>query len=243
VRDPVASLARRGPLRAASAVLAVLCGCGSSRDAPDAPAGTVDAPAPDATPDGPGTQALPDLQLVAEQMAGTAESVVREFTAKDCEVIEGCVGGPGPRRLLRFDTVTRNRGTADLVVGATPPPAQDGGGFEWSECHGHHHYAGYTSYELLDGADTKITARKQAFCIKDSVAQPGAPPGKFSCFNQGLTRGWSDGYSRGVPCQWIDTTGLPAGQYTLRIVVNPQGSLTESNHDNNVFTDTVTITP
>jgi hypothetical protein len=235
-RGLVASLARRAPVRA---LLAVLCGCGPSRAVPDAP---TDAPvdAPVDAPDADG-QGLPDLQLVAEQMTGTAESTVREFTAQDCEVVEGCVGGTGPRRLLRFDTVTMNRGTADLVVGPTPPPLQDGGGFEWSDCHGHHHYAGFTTYELFNDAGTRITARKQAFCIKDSVALPNAPPGKFSCFHQGLTRRWSDGYSRGVPCQWIDTTGLPSGQYTLRVVVNPERTLPESDHDNNVFTDTVTI--
>jgi hypothetical protein len=243
-RGPVASLARPA---VACALCVVLGSCGPSSAVRDAPVDmATEEPSPDAAPDAlqdalQDAAGVPDLAFVTEQMTGTLLITETVFRAGDCEVVEGCVGGIGLRRLLRFDTVTANRGTGDLVIGMTPPPGQDAGVFAWSQCHMHHHVSGYTSYELFDDAGTMISARKQAFCIKDSVPEPNAPPGKYSCADQGMTRGWSDGYSVGVPCQWIDVTGLPSGMYTLRVVVNPTRSLPESSYDNNVFTHAVAL--
>jgi hypothetical protein len=151
--------------------------------------------------------------------------------------------GLADRMLLRFDTVSANRGTADLVVGAPPPAGENSDVFEWSQCHGHHHVRDYASYELLDATGTAVlTARKQSFCLQDDEdVQPGVPPTGYSCTDQGITRGWADVYGRYLPCQWIDITAIPAGSYTLRIVVNPLHTLPESNYDNNTFTVPVTV--
>jgi hypothetical protein len=186
---------------------------------------------------------LADLQFVCAEMAPTVLVTRDVFSDASCEVLEGCVGGPGPRMLLRFDTVSANRGTADLVVGAPPPAGENSDVFEWSQCHGHHHVRDYASYELLDATGTAVlTARKQSFCLQDDEdVQPGVPPTGYSCTDQGITRGWADVYGRYLPCQWIDITAIPAGSYTLRIVVNPLHTLPESNYDNNTFTVPVTV--
>jgi hypothetical protein len=100
----------------------------------------------------------------------------------------------------------------------------------------HHHVKDYASYELLDSTGVVLTARKQSFCLEDTQPiQPGVASSNYSCLRQGITRGWADVYSRYLPCQWIDVTGLPSGAYTLRVVVNPKQKLPESNYDNNVF--------
>ncbi len=181
---------------------------------------------------------IPDLQFVSAEMAQTVTITNDDFRDTDCEVVEGCVGAAGGRTLLRFDTVSANRGTTDLVLGVPPPPGQSNDVFEWSPCHMHHHVRNFASYELLDATGTVVlTARKQSFCLEDVESiQPGIPPTGYSCTDQGITRGWADVYSRFLSCQWIDITGVPAGTYTLRVVVNPLRTLPESNYDNNTFT-------
>jgi len=195
---------------------------------------------PDASPfDAP--PGVPDLQFVASEMT---KRIVEQhnFYPNDCEVIEGCVGAAGARLLLRFDTVTANLGTGDLVVGVTPPPGESNDTFQWSPCHMHHHYANYVAYQLIDSAGSVVTAHKQAFCLEDGEqVQVGTTPRGFSCLNQGISRGFADVYSRYTPCQWIDVTGMPSGDYTLRAEVNPLHTLPESSYDNNVFTVGVTL--
>jgi hypothetical protein len=206
---------------------------------PDAAA--LDAPdAPDASPfDAP--PGIPDLQFIASEMTQTVTLTEDPFRDTDCEVVEGCVGAAGRRTLLRFDTVSANRGTADLVVGVPPPPGESNDVFEWSPCHMHHHVRNYASYELLDATGAAVlTARKQSFCLEDGESvQPGVPATGYSCTDQGITRGWADVYSRYTACQWIDVTDLPSGTYTLRVVVNPLHTLPESSYDNNTFTTLV----
>jgi hypothetical protein len=231
--------------------LAGLAGCGDSlHPAIDAAHGgvaadattSIDAPAAlDAalidTPPG-----MPDLQFVSGEMANTLVVTADDFRDTDCEVVESCVGAPGRRFLLRFDTVSANRGTADVFVGVPPPAGESNDVFEWSPCHMHHHVKNYASYELTDGNGVVLTARKQSFCLEDTESvQPGVASSDYSCLRQGITRGWADVYSRYLPCQWIDVTGLPSGTYTLRVVVNPLHTLPESNYDNNVFTTSVQL--
>ncbi|MBX3160389.1 MAG: hypothetical protein KF773_30775 [Deltaproteobacteria bacterium] len=224
-------------------LLVAVAACGDNAVLVDAAPRDVP-PAPDAAPDAavdapPGT---PDLKLIPEEMAGTLILANEAFGGGACEVIEGCVGGPGLRRLLKFDTVTANGGTGDLVLGAPPADGASDATFTWSACHGHHHVTGYARYELLDDTGLVVAGHKQAFCLQDTQqVQPGAGSRGYNCMNQGMSVGWADVYARSLPCQWIDVTGVAPGTYTLRVVVNPEGALPDADPDNNVFETTTTL--
>ncbi|MBM4266388.1 MAG: hypothetical protein FJ144_07240 [Deltaproteobacteria bacterium] len=146
---------------------------------------------------------------------------------------EACVGGPGIRKLLRFDVLVHNRGDEDLVVG-DPKTLPDL--FIFSECHGHHHFAQASTYELLDETGNLVAiGRKQGFCLEDTVPSgPQTQVGRrYDCSYQGLQVGYADLYPAELDCQWIDVTDLPAGDYTLHVVFNPAHLLEDDDLTNN----------
>lgn len=182
---------------------------------------------------------LPDLTIDAKRLESSYDIKTRVFKSDDCAVDEGCVGGSGKRKLLRFDVATPNIGDADLVLGSPINNPL----FVYSPCHKHYHLIGYALYELLDNAGTTlITGRKQAFCLEDfAIYDPNAGPAKFDCSYQGITVGWQDIYGKYLDCQWLDITDLAPGKYTLRVTINPEKIVTESSYDNNVAAVPVNI--
>jgi hypothetical protein len=64
---------------------------------------------------------------------------------------------------------------------------------------------------------------------------------------RGGSGGYADTYAVGLPCQWIDITGVPPGDYTLRILLNqPRADsllppLVERDYGNNIHEVGVTI--
>lgn len=233
-----------------AAMLPALAACGEPpAGAVDARATVVDAAiadgaAPDAVPpDAAAVDAAPplaDLLVNASRASIDLAIHTRTFSASACELDpdEACIGGPGERRLLRFSIETPNVGEADLFLGA---PAPENPQFAYSSCHDHYHFVDYANYQLLDGANQPIAAgHKQAFCLLDSEPYLNGDPTvattmKYHCGWQGIQRGWVDVYHARLPCQWIDITDTPAGAYTLRIAVNENGALPESNLANNVI--------
>jgi hypothetical protein len=157
-----------------------------------------------------------------------------------CELQEECLSGPGARRVLRFDVRIRNHGAADLVLGA--PDASDG--FVYAPCHMHYHFEEFAKYTLLDSSgNVVVVGRKQAFCARDSfrfdlTAQPQA---RYDCGSQGISRGWEDIYAATLPCQWLDVTDIPAGNYRLEVEVNPTRAITELRYDDNRASIPVTL--
>lgn len=222
-------------------LLLSMLGCGDNR-VPAVPDAAPDGPViPDAPPDTP-PPGMPDLRWVASAMDSSILMMPGTFTADSCEMAEQCVGAPGTRQLLRFDAISENAGNADLIVGVPPAQGVSDARFSWSACHGHHHFNGYAQYELLDGDAVVVAGRKQAFCILDTFQRDLAQPSHgYNCTNQGLTAGWGDIYTRSLPCQWLDVTELPAGTYTLRVTINPDQLLPESDLTNNVYTKEVTL--
>jgi hypothetical protein len=183
---------------------------------------------------------MPDLTIDSGRLASSMVIEDRPFSGASCAVDEQCVGGTGVRKLLRFDTRTPNIGTGDLTLG---DPRASGGSFTWSACHQHYHFNGYANYRLLgNGGQVVATGHKQAFCLLDlDPNSPNAGEPKYHCLNQGISAGWADIYSKYLDCQWIDITGVPSGNYTLEVSINPGHSFQESNFDNNVARVPVTV--
>lgn len=186
---------------------------------------------------------LPDLTIDAPRVAASARMELKSFAANACEIAEGCVAAPGDRVLLRFDLESPNVGEGDLVLG---DPFEQANLFEYSPCHNHFHFNSYADYSLEDAQGTTVaTGHKQAFCLLDWHAyEPGAPPDAlYDCEYQGIQAGWSDVYGSGLDCQWVDVTGVPPGDYKLRVRVNYDQILGESDYTNNEALVDVTIPP
>src|SRR5205807_1298331 len=85
------------------------------------------------------------------------------------------------------------------------------------------------------------TGLKIGFCLLDSIRwnANASSNAKYDCGNQGIQKGWGDVYDSTLDGQWIDITGVPDGNYTLEMEVNPQHRLPESNYDNNIGALTV----
>ena len=182
---------------------------------------------------------MPDLVLDTALLHDTVGFDVQSFAPDACELqpIDLCVGGPGPRTLLRFSVFAVNRGTADLVLGVPPniePP--NAGSFVFSACHDHFHFDSFARYELRQPGTTTVVTRgqKRSFCVEDT-RQADASAGvtqKYCCSaacgsRQGVQIGWGDLYPSNLPCQWIDVTDTPPGDYELCVLLNTQGLLFE----------------
>jgi hypothetical protein len=201
----------------------------------------LDFAAPPPNPEDPGNGPLgcdaPDLVVDGKWLDTIFTDIM--VSPATCELAEGCVGGIGWRSLMLFTVATPNIGSTDLVMGI---PANHPDLYHYSDCHAHFHFDEFARYELRDGATLAATGHKQAFCMLDTAswAWPNAPT-RFTCENQGISRGFTDFYESGLPCQWIDITGVPPGEYTLKITLNQprQDSalplLNERDYSNNVF--------
>lgn len=154
---------------------------------------------------------------------------------------EMCVGGPGIRKLLRFDALIHNRGDEDLVIG---DPRDLPELFEFSECHGHFHFSQASVYELLnDEGELVAPGRKQGFCLEDTTPSDRSTRTgrRYTCENQGLQVGYADLYPRELDCQWVDVTDVPPGDYVLRVHFNPDALLEDDDLTNNEAFVGVTI--
>ena len=166
----------------------------------------------------------PDLVVDPQRFVSQMEIVDRLFdpVRDSCAFEEGAIGGAGYRRLLRFDTVVMNSGDADLVVGDRSDPNNPFAEFfEFAPCHGHFHIRDFSIYELLNLDRTVVVAsHKQGFCMEDSLKYDGGKSKGFNCSFQGITSGWGDWYFKQLTGQWIDITGIPEGDYIVRVRIN-----------------------
>jgi hypothetical protein len=164
----------------------------------------------------------PDLTIDPERVVSQMEIVDRKFEPGECAIAENVVGGAGYRRLLRFDTVIMNMGDGDLMVGNRSDVGNPYSEyFDFHECHGHYHIRDFSIYELLNTDRTVvIAATKQGFCMEDNLKYGPNKSNGYDCENQGITSGWGDWYYKQLVGQWIDITGVPAGDYVLRVTIN-----------------------
>lgn len=123
---------------------------------------------------------------------------------------------------LRFDFLSYNAGTADLVIGS---PAARPDLFVWSAGHGHHHLKDFNEFLLFDAAgNLATTGYKQAFCAIDieRISPTASASPQFNDCNsdQGISAGWADVYSSFLACQFVVIDGVPNGDYTLQSTTN-----------------------
>jgi hypothetical protein len=182
---------------------------------------------------------LPDLRVNELAISSTLSLSHQTFGEDSCEIAEMCVGGSGRRRLLQFEGRIENWGPGDVNPGAEANNPL----FEFSSCHGHYHFLDFTDYKLLK-QDGTVAAQghKQSFCLVSMDPVEGATipapngthpePGPTGC--NFLQAGYADIYGLGTPCQWVDVTDVPEGDYVLQVAVNPIGRLLETTIANNV---------
>jgi hypothetical protein len=169
----------------------------------------------------------PDLTVDPQRFVAQMGIVDRVFDEGSCELFEQTVGAAGIRRILRFDVVLINGGQT-ITMGAPV----EGPVFEFSPCHNHFHIRGFADYRLLkpDGT-TAITGHKQAFCFISSFKYTndynGQDKPNFTCNNQGIQSGYGDWYYKQLSGQWIDITGVPEGDYIVRVTINAAGMFDE----------------
>ena len=180
----------------------------------------------------------PDLLTDSNRLVSSLDVVTKSFSSSSCELVEGSIGAAGSRRLLRFDVAIANIGNADLVVGRPNDPNNPyASSFQFSPCHGHYHINGFTNYLLLNMNRTiAASGHKQAFCLEDLVRYGTGASHGYTCSNQGITSGWADVYSKNLSGQWVDITGVPDGDYILRVEINAANTFFENqNQYSNVF--------
>lgn len=181
--------------------------------------------------------AKPDLIPVLTSL--NASTSTETFTGGACDVTEGLVTS-GTRRLLRFTTETRNIGTADLVLRS---PAGNPL-FTYAPCHGHYHFNGFAEYRLLNSSGQSVAlGQKVGFCLEDVSRWNTSANSRavYNCDYQGIQAGWSDIYSKNLPGQWIDITGVAAGTYVLEIKMDTLNRISESDETNNIGRAEVTF--
>lgn len=166
----------------------------------------------------------PDLSIDPQRFVAQMEIIDRYFdpVADQCVFEEFAVGGPGYRRLIRFDTVILNSGDGDLVVGNRSDPENPYVHyFYYAGCHGHYHIRDFALYELLTPDGLRVArGEKQGFCMEDSFKYDGNKSAGYNCDYQGITSGWGDWYYKQLAGQWIDITGVPEGDYIVRASIN-----------------------
>lgn len=163
-----------------------------------------------------------DLTIDAPALARSLYIHHREFAADACEVIDGCVAAPGPRRLLRFAASVANFGGGPAII-----PGQDTAPelYHLNACTQSFELDGFAEYQLFNAADQSLAiGRKQSVFLVDIAPNCiNAPPSMLDFTTQRLSPGWGDVYDARTACQWIDVTDVPDGNYQLRVAIDVQG--------------------
>jgi hypothetical protein len=182
------------------------------------------------TPGGPTA-----LEVLTEGMKDNRVEY-RYIPANSCAIFEGCVGGAGWRRLLKFTATVRNNGGTPAHIGDVSDDAAviANNMFEFSACHGHKHFSHYGEFSFDTGSGVPLGS-KRAFCLEstsrylNNETTPVTHP--YGCYYQGIEAGWGDDYIAGIECQWVDVTSVDTSSQpvtgALAFDANPDGFLCE----------------
>lgn len=137
---------------------------------------------------------------------------------------------------------------------------REAGVFVFHPSHNHFHLNNWAQYrirEVLPGDGVgKILYKglKTSFCLLDSAHYAGPEPilGPIPPFpqyltcgadRQGISVGYEDIYTKELPDQWIDVTGIEPGEYWLESEVDPEDQILEVDETNNVTRIKLVIAP
>lgn len=130
------------------------------------------------------------------------------------------------------------------------------GGFELHHTHEHFHFQNFARYTLRallpdgspDWSDAGVLGRsdKVSFCLVDSrrhraTARPVPVYVLCSSVREGISAGWTDVYTVGLPGQEISLAGLTDGRYALVVEMNYARDLFETDYDDNRIVVTVEV--
>uniref|UniRef100_A0A8C6KYY1 Lysyl oxidase homolog n=1 Tax=Nothobranchius furzeri TaxID=105023 RepID=A0A8C6KYY1_NOTFU len=191
---------------------------------------------PDLLPDPYAIQAgayIQRMQMYALRCAAEENCLARSAYAPTIRDIDF-------RVLLRFPQKVKNQGTADFL------PVKPRYQWDWHSCHQHYHSMdAFSNYDLLDIVTGRKVAEghKASFCLEDTGCDHGFRR-RYACTShtQGLSPGCHDTYAANIDCQWIDITDVPPGNYILKITVNPNFLILESDFTNNIVKCEITYT-
>jgi len=181
---------------------------------------------------------LPDFTIIEASLAPYIDNVV--FAPLDCDVVNGCALGSGSRTLLRFTTQMANIGSPIQLGNQTSNPVL----FNENACSNTWELTDLNAavFLTLDGNVTSQSIRMDT-CISDDVASAGTTnPPVFTCSYQGLSTGYMNVIPATSNCQYVDITGVAPGTYWLRVEVNANQIIVESNYTNNVAWFLYTLT-
>jgi hypothetical protein len=161
-------------------------------------------------------------------------------------IIDGHRASTGEPTMVADQTIEQTDGSTRTV------PGIGGLQYVYSSDHQHWHYLGFDHYELRRARDYKLIApdRKTGFCLGDRYDThpestiPGEPPQPvFTGFcgrgqtellsvREGISAGYGDVYFANLEGQFVDLTGVRAGEYYLVHRVNADHRLAESDYTN-----------
>ncbi|XP_003741975.1 lysyl oxidase homolog 2 [Galendromus occidentalis] len=185
---------------------------------------------------------LPDLVIDKDELERNTYLEDRQLSFLTCAKEENCLSASAytvpaenffehTRRLLRFTTRVAN-------IGSIPfRPFLPKDQWIWHSCHQHYHSMEvFAHYDVLDSKGAKVAeGHKASFCLEDNHCDETATK-VYACANhgdQGISVGCVDTYLHNIDCQWVDVTDMPIGNYTFRVLINPDYKLAESTFDNN----------
>ena len=187
------------------------------------------------------TEGGPDLVVLTTGEGLNDNRVIYKYIpAGHCSVVERCVGGPGWRRLLVFDSHDHNIGDQPIHIGEVDYFVEGLGGelidhnvYTLSECHEHYHFQYYGNFSFGSGETERIN--KNGFCLEstDRLSNNESTPlhPDYTCDFQGVQAGWGDLYGSSLVCNWVDVTDVDttAGPVTdlLTFSSNPDGFICE----------------
>ena len=137
---------------------------------------------------------------------------------------------------------------------------REAGEFIYHPGHNHFHFEGYAEYRLLQNVDgqvgelaqrddgSPVLGEKVGFCLINITTfdstLPGysSSPGSYGCgARQGISVGRADVYHDSLDSQWIDITGVPAGDYFIEVTLDANNAVMESDETNNTIQVPVSI--